>query len=444
MTLRTRFALLTGSLVLLVVIAVSSGAYIVASRQLRNEVDQALDARVELISRGLASSDQQVGRQRRRRPLSDSLLQAEFDTVSQIINRYGVVIASAGPIELPFTANDEVLSKNKIGYHRSTFTTAQRTYRVLSVPLTNGTVVKVGRDIQDIENAREGMRRWFALIALIGFMSATFLGWLFARRTSKPLEELAFAAESIAATQNLDHEIVVSGDSEVRQLTISFNAMLVALRSSLNRQNQLVQDASHELRTPLTSLRANTELLERSSLSDQDRTAILADMRAEVDELADLSSELSALATDHRQAETPKSIDLAELVSDIVARVSRRTTGTIQIQLINPAVLQVRPQQVERAISNLIDNAIKFSPGGENIEVVVDGARVHVRDHGSGITDEDKSHIFDRFYRASATRSLPGSGLGLAIVQQCADDHNAKTFVLDAPTRGAIVGIDFS
>ena len=443
MTLRTRFALLTGSVVLLVVVAVGTGAYMVATRQLRNEVDKTLNARVQLIAEGLTRPNQQMPGQRRNRPLSDSLLQAEFDTVTQIIDANGDILASAGPIELLLTPTDIALSQKRDGFHRSTVTADDRTYRVLSVPLNNGALIKVGKDIQDIQDARAGMRLWFALITLIGFVSATLLGWLFARRTSKPLEQLAQAAESIAATQNLDHEVIVSGDTEVRQLATSFNTMLTALRSSLNRQSQLVQDASHELRTPLTSLRANTELLERSSLSDSDRAAILADMRAEVDELADLSTELSALTTDHRQSEDLEAVNLGDLTTDIVTRARRRTTGNIAILVNDPAVIHIRPQQVERAISNLIDNAIKFSLIGADIEVIVTGARVQVRDHGPGIADEDKPRIFDRFYRATATRSMPGSGLGLAIVQQCADDHGAKTFALDAPTHGAIVGIDF-
>jgi two-component system sensor histidine kinase MprB len=223
----------------------------------------------------------------------------------------------------------------------------------------------------------------------------------------------------------------------------SFNAMLDALRNSVTRQRQLVQDASHELRTPLTSLRANTELLERASLSDADRASILSDMRAEVDELADLSAELSALATDQRTTEVITEVDLAEIADEVALRASRRYGAVVSVHTVPNTKVRVRFNQCERAISNLVDNAIKFSADSSEVEIHVGAYRVEVRDHGPGISDADKPHVFDRFYRATSTRSMPGSGLGLAIVGQFATDHAANPYVLDNAGGGAIVGLQF-
>ena len=102
-----------------------------------------------------------------------------------------------------------------------------------------------------------------------------------------------------------------------------------------------------------------------------------------------------------------------------------------------------RPHQLERAVSNLVDNAIKFSGGAGEVQVWVADQSLEVRDNGPGIPDDDKPHVFDRFYRAVGTRSMPGSGLGLAIVAQCAEDNDAETFVRDNPGGGAVVGIRF-
>jgi two-component system sensor histidine kinase MprB len=212
----------------------------------------------------------------------------------------------------------------------------------------------------------------------------------------------------------------------------------------MNRQRQLVQDASHELRTPLTSLRANSELLERASVSDADRAAILADMRAEIDELTALSTELSALAIDQKAAESPIDIDLGVVADEIATRAARRGGTAVSVHVTDDVMVQARPHQLERAISNLVDNAIKFSGGTSEVEIHVGSKRVEVRDHGPGINDEDKPHVFDRFYRATATRSMPGSGLGLSIVSQFAEDHNASAYVLDNVGGGAIVGIQFT
>jgi two-component system sensor histidine kinase MprB len=166
-------------------------------------------------------------------------------------------------------------------------------------------------------------------------------------------------------------------------------------------------------------------------------------MRAEVDELADLSAELSALAIDQKAAELAISIDLSELASEIAQRSSRRSGVTVSVHSTTNTVVTARPHQLERALSNLIDNAIKFTNDGSEIEVHVGAYRVEVRDKGIGISDSDKPHVFDRFYRAVATRSMPGSGLGLAIVSQFAADHNANAYVLDNAGGGAIVGLQF-
>ncbi|NDG67406.1 MAG: sensor histidine kinase [Actinobacteria bacterium] len=220
--------------------------------------------------------------------------------------------------------------------------------------------------------------------------------------------------------------------------------MLQALGNSVAQQKQLVQDASHELRTPLTSLRANSELLERPDLPQHTREAIIHDIRAEIDELTALSSELSALASDQRSSEDPVAVDIAEAVQEVVERAQRRSGRVVELHSASPAQAVVRPAQFDRAISNLIDNAIKFSPAGSKVDVFIKGTRIEVHDSGPGIAPEDRQFVFDRFYRAAATRAMPGSGLGLAIVKQFADIHQATTFVGASGTGGAMVGLDLA
>jgi two-component system sensor histidine kinase MprB len=178
-------------------------------------------------------------------------------------------------------------------------------------------------------------------------------------------------------------------------------------------------------------------------LSHEDRAAILKDMKAEVDELTALSQELSALATDQRTTESTQHIDLVDVVTEIADRAMRRTQIPITIHVTTDTHVMARSSQLDRAISNLMDNAVKFNTGNAPIEVHVGARRVEVRDHGPGIADSDKPHIFERFYRATSTRSMPGSGLGLAIVAQFAQDHGATAYVLDNIGGGSIVGIQF-
>jgi two-component system sensor histidine kinase MprB len=189
-------------------------------------------------------------------------------------------------------------------------------------------------------------------------------------------------------------------------------------------------------------LRANSELLEREDLPIETRNGILRDIRSEVDELSALSAELSALATDQRLNETPSEVDLFEVANEVADRARRRTGREIHV-IGASSVGELRRSQFERAVHNLVDNALKFSPPSTPVVIDVAANSLSVTDHGPGISTVDKPRIFDRFYRADATRSLPGSGLGLAIVKQFADDHGAKLHILDVPTGGTTMRIVF-
>ena len=441
MTLRTRFAVAAGLLVLVVIGMVGVTAYAVTSNQLHRQIDESLDSRMSQVIQAI-----------RRRPAAGldfggrgNELFSDRDAVVQVI-RPDRSAVYRGVAALPVSDGDLDLLASPSRVRRDTVNVDGTTYRTLSWVLpTNDGVLKIGLNTEETENAQDAIRTWFMVIGAIGFVMAGMVGWLFAARTARPIEELAATVEQIAATQDLDHSIEPGGEAEISRLARSFNTMLASLRTSRLRQQQLVQDASHELRTPLTSLRANTELLERPGLSDADRTAILVDMRAEIDELADLSSELSSLATDQRTAESSARVDLADVAGEIASRAQRRTDGTVTVDFDADGTTTVlaRPMQLERAVQNLVDNAIKFGPAGSDVRIVVGEGRIAVHDSGPGISDADKPFVFDRFYRAVGSRSLPGSGLGLSIVKQFADDNGATVFVADDPSGGAVVGIDF-
>jgi two-component system sensor histidine kinase MprB len=421
----------------------SIGAYSIATNQLERQVDTSLNQRATRILAIVARPDFRWTDAFGRGPVNQAITQTEVDAITQVVLPNGQILGRREYPQLPVTDKERQLINKDNAVYRSNTMIDGHNFRLLTVSVSDGSLIQVAKDTQVIVNARNGMRNLFPLFAMFAVMVSAVLGWLFAGRVSKPIENLASTAESIAVTQDLDRRIEVTGRDEVAKMAQSFNAMLDALRSSVNRQRQLVQDASHELRTPLTSLRANTELLERATLSEADRASILSDMRAEVDELADLSAELSALATDQRTTEVITEVDLADIADEISLRASRRSGATVSVHITPNSKVRARLNQCERAISNLVDNAIKFSGDGSEVEIHVGAHRVEVRDHGPGISDADKPHVFDRFYRATATRSMPGSGLGLAIVGQFATDHGAHPYVLDNAGGGAIVGLQF-
>jgi two-component system sensor histidine kinase MprB len=434
----------TSAIVLVVVGVLSIGIYSTFSRQLERQVDNSLDDRVVMIADSLRRESLRPNIGRQRNPLNEALLPTRFDTVTQVIDTTGIVVLALGEVELPVTNKTLQIANGPTGMvFRSTVTINGDKYRMLTVPLTGGGALQLAKDINDLQRAQNAVRGWQFALGPVGIVFAGLAGWWVARRTARPIQQLADAAEDIARTQNLSTKLDIHGDHEIEQLANSFNTMLAALQYSSEQQKQLVQDASHELRTPLTSLRANAELLQRNNLDDATKQAVLRDIAAEIDELTDLSSELTALASDQRLVEEPKEINLHEACDDIATRASRRTGRTVTVSSTNPVAVKVRPSQFDRAVGNLVDNALKFCPTPDNVEINIVGSRVEVIDHGQGIADSDKPLVFDRFYRATATRSLPGSGLGLAIVKQFADDHNAVVSITNTPGGGATVALSF-
>ena len=451
MKLRTRFLIATSVIVFLTVGILSVAIYATVSRHLLSEVDNSLDARVIAVVETIRPRNNQAplapsqGNRRFRNPLEQALLPIRFDTVTQVIDRRGDIAIALGQVDLPISRDVAAMVRNPLAEKiRLTLQIDGVTYRMLSVPIPRGGALQLGKDISDIESAKDGILLWLFVLGLLAIAASGSAGWFIARRTARPIQKLAAAAEHIAATRELTTTLDISGDAEIEQLATSFNTMLGALRLSREQQQQLIQDASHELRTPLTSLRANSELLERENLDTETKNLILRDIRAEVDELAALTGELSSLASDQRLDEQLQIVNLGEAVEELVDRACRRSGRIINLERKSPASIRVRPSQLDRAISNLIDNAIKFSPLSGPVEVFVSDRRIEVRDHGPGIADADKPYIFDRFYRAVATRAAPGSGLGLAIVKQFVDDHDAKIEVADTPGGGATISIQFS
>ncbi|MGA9596573.1 MAG: HAMP domain-containing sensor histidine kinase, partial [Acidimicrobiia bacterium] len=278
--------------------------------------------------------------------------------------------------------------------------------------------------------------------AVVGVLIAAAIGYLVARGAARPIRQLAEAAEHVAETQELAARIDVHRTDEVGRLAESFNSMLAALESSREQQRRMVHDAGHELRTPLTAIRTNIELLSRvDNIPDEERKQMIADIDTEIQELSGLVTELVDLAAEPPSStEVTEEVNLADVVDRVADKFRRRSGNTINV-VADESVVLGRTATLERAVSNLIDNAVKWSPADAPIDVTVETGRVSVADRGPGIDEADRPFIFNRFYRATAARSTPGSGLGLSIVAKVAEDHGGQTFVADAGP-GAVVGFE--
>jgi two-component system sensor histidine kinase MprB len=219
--------------------------------------------------------------------------------------------------------------------------------------------------------------------------------------------------------------------------------MLAALEDAIETQRRFVADASHELRTPLTSMQTNLDVLRRPAasvqLDSESRERLLDDLQREAHEMRDLIGGLLELARGDDPRLQREPVQLDELVENSVERARSRFPKISFDATLEPTTVDGSPDRLERAVWNLLENAGKWSPDGQTVEVRLSGGELTVRDHGPGIAAEDRPLVFDRFYRSADARSMPGSGLGLAIVREVADAHDGTVSADEAPGGGTLM-----
>jgi two-component system sensor histidine kinase MprB len=421
-----RLALLTALSVALAVVMASAITFVIVRSELRGDVDERLrdlagriSVPAELLLPGTAPGQSVL--------VLPSGPLGSRDAYAQVVRSNGSVLTPRGSrIRLPV---DEQVLEVARGERKAFFTDATIGgvhARVYTAPLQAGDAVQAVRPLEDVDRTLRDLTFALALVGLGGVALAVWLGLLVARAALTPVKQLTDAAEHVARTRDLSRRIRADRTDELSRLGASFNTMLEALASSQDAQRQLVADASHELRTPLTSLRTNIEVLSSDALPAEDRDRLLSDVVAQLGELTVLVTDLVDLARGDEPAFVAEDVRLDLLVADAVERARRHAPDKVFFAELDPTLVQGVPARIDRAVSNLLDNAAKWSPPGGQIEVRVTGGEVSVRDHGPGISEADLPYVFDRFYRARDARGLPGSGLGLAIVRQVADSHGGS------------------
>lgn len=371
--------------------------------------------------------------------------------VVQVASGDGDVIATTPGVSLPVvTFGDDVWRRvGDDGTIVRTVTSGEGDrYRVrtvaLDLPRSQELVLQIGRDLSETENVLSDLRTRIFIIGSVVVIVAALVGGVISTGVTSRLRRLSRSVEHIADTGDLTVDLSIEGSDETSRLAKSFGDMVSALHESRSQQRRLVQDAGHELRTPLTSLRTNLDVLRRHpDLPDSVRAQVLTDLDQDITELRNLVEEIVTLAAEvdptSIESESIDTVELGELVRGVVDRVQRRTNRTIQFD-VDGSLVAVRPIVIERAVSNLLDNAVKFDVTGGTIEVEVKSGAVTVRDRGPGIPEADLEAVFARFHRSSEARSMPGSGLGLSIVADAALAHGGGHFARRREGGGAEVG----
>ncbi|MFJ6086587.1 ATP-binding protein [Streptomyces sp. NPDC092369] len=459
--IRARLSMLVAAAVAFAVAAVSVTCWFIVQGKLYDELDNDLQSS---IPRGLPEAQIAAALATCPQSPTDTFgLGSRFKGYSQLVKSDGKACLYGGSTTLlKTTSSDEAVAKNP---QINTITLRNGTdgdgaaVRVLTTALVvegpsgryivKDTALQFAVPLKSTESTLNELALILLLVSGIGVLGAGAAGLAVARAGLRPVDKLTEAVEHVARTEDLSIRIPVDEDreDEVARLSRSFNSMTSSLASSRELQQQLIADAGHELRTPLTSLRTNIELLTRSEetgrpIPEADRKALLASVKAQMTELASLIGDLQELSrSEGQRGERVQYVSMQDTVEAALRRARLRGPElTINADL-QPWYVRAEPSAVERAVVNILDNAVKFSPEGGTIEVQLEDGVLTVRDHGPGIPAEELPHVFDRFWRSPSARALPGSGLGLSIVARTIEQAGGEVTLARAPGGGTVATV---
>ncbi|MFH8790026.1 sensor histidine kinase [Streptomyces roseoverticillatus] len=442
--LRSRLALLTAAAVAVAVAAAAAACWLVTRQELEHQRDTTLtsvradDATVKTLLRNCGSV-----------PTGPSTLFRPYTV--QIITGDGFVCSTIGKSPIKVEPDDLLVAQRQQeqALHDAVAQDGTEMRVATSPGPVPGTAVSIAQPLREIDRPLNALAAVLAVTAGVGVLLAATAGAWIARAGLRPVDRLTGAVEHIARTEDLAVRIPVEGEDEIARLSRSFNAMTAALASSRDRQQQLIADAGHELRTPLTSLRTNIDLLVRSeetgrAIPPEDRKELLASVRAQMAELAALIGDLQELSRPDAGpgTEPVQVIALHEAAERAVERARLRGAGlAFQVRL-ESWYVRAEPAALERALVNLLDNAVKFSPPGGTVDVALSSTgELTVRDHGPGIAPDELPHVFDRFWRSPSARSMPGSGLGLSIVARTVQQAGGEVALRPASGGGTVASV---
>jgi two-component system sensor histidine kinase MprB len=435
MSFRARLTLLAAGAVAVAIVVASAVAYLAFRDALRDQLDSSLQEQSQQAEIGIGP----------RGGVMVSLPIPQFGGARGYVQ---VVSSERGSPGLP--PPDEQLPANE--HDRAVAAGAAEAYfrdatvdgvrlRIFIRQIAPTLAAQVARPLTEVDNTLGHIRLILVIVAAGGIAAAAALGLLVARAALAPVRRLTGASERVADTGDLSARVDSTGGDELARLGGTFNRMLEALDRSVSAQRRLVADASHEFRTPLTSIRTNLDVLATTPrMRVADRETLIGDVIEEVEALTAIVSDLVELSRDGGRPDQVEPVRVDEIAASVVEQAQRRNGGkvTFETSFEETTVVGVAAR-IERAITNLVDNAVKWSPPGGVVELAVRDGAVTVRDHGPGIAPDDLPRVFDRFYRAPEARHLPGSGLGLAIVRQVAQAHGGTVVAERAEGGGTLM-----
>jgi len=253
------------------------------------------------------------------------------------------------------------------------------------------------------------------IAAIVAIIVASSAAAYFARRVTRPLSELAKAASAVAKGGHAPH-LNETGPQDIRNAAVAFNAMTDQITRTMESQRQLLSAVGHDLRTPITAMRINLEFIDDRELRDR--------LRNSLDELQELTEAVLSAARG-TGGEIKRNVDLAALVESLCADMDDRG-GAVQWTSHDPAPLSCRPNEIRRAVRNLVENALSYG-GNANVQISGDDKNyeIVIEDEGPGIPETEQNRVFEPFVRLESSRNeeTGGTGLGLTLVKAIAEGH---------------------
>lgn len=454
MRLRIRTRLTAWYALFLATTLIALGAFLVL--RLRSDLRSTVDREVRSSAGAIAQNyaDDGIGGFRE---TSAAALKRSGD-VAQVLDATGSVVAYYGgdlaqdPLidgrrRLDALAGTEQVFQAGLG-------DGSQPYRVMTLRVSHRGQARVLVVAGSLQGADEAVRKILILLLIAGpaaMAAASFAAWWLVRNALLPVERMRRKAERIGIDQLHERLAAARADDEIGQLAGTLNSMLDRLEAGVIAKRQLIADASHELRTPLAAMRAELDVsLRQHDRSPADR-AVLESVREDVDHMARTVANLLTLArADEGQLELLRSdVELQEIARES-ARALRPLADAKGVEITldgEPAAVKADPERLRQAVTNLIENAVEFTPEGGRVTVsswlAGSEAGLTVTDTGTGVPAEARERVFDRFYRVDPSRSRRsgGSGLGLAICHEIAAAHGGRVWLESREGEGSAFSI---
>jgi len=451
LSIRARLTLWYTGVVVVILLLVGVASYSLLRWHLFNDVDASLFT-VARALQDVPPADPTSPFPPDLEPLVRGLLGSEFaDVLLQLLDPQGRLRSRAPRPALPLSREALGNALRGVPTLETVELTPGEPGRLVTMPvIRGGQVADLVQVAISLRRTRQTLARYVETLLVLIPLGVTLLaagGWGLARRALRPVDRMSQSALRISA-EDLSRRLERRGTGdEIDRLADTLNAMLARLQAAFGEMQRFAADAAHELRTPLTALKGGIEVALRAERSAEEYRRVLASSIEEVDQLIRLAEDLLLLSRSSAGfTAVRRSVDLEPLcleAFEVGVRLAKAKGVMVRMGATTPVVVQGDAAALRRALRNLVDNAVKYTPAGGSVVISLErtpeGAALVVEDTGIGIAAADVQRVFEPFVRLDAGRSRDtgGSGLGLAIARSIALAHGGTLEVESRPAAGS-------